>query len=312
MVASDELRHIFMDGFVDDARVWRGTLLIPGRWEVPTHVDTANFLAALSEDHKERGWIPLPLLFRPLAAKRLRLIHVPIDLWQIALNVNFDVGILDIFSKRTTKYAFGKQALRTSHRMPYIRAKVPDLTSRRTISTSPLPAPDVPRVMLRDLLPTSFEEVGGKMMEQSELNSASAIGSVFGIGKAKLSNDAAIELGTLCLGLSCRDNGRLRILYPDDHRALVPGSAPALSKKISQIIQAPSVKIIDRLSLVTLSVAYETGLYRVTARVAPDGVRLERAERLAAIRSFPSEFLVGPVRISNAKRPVRPTVDEEA
>jgi hypothetical protein len=241
----DELREIFKSGLVKDPGVWRNDLLVPGPWTEPSDDEIADVLIRLSHDHDAKGRLPLPLVFRVLAAKRLRLEWTPFDLWAFALNVDFDVGILDVLTSRTHDGGA---------------------------------AP----VLVAEFLPGVFESLAEDTKTPFPDVSPSTVCSKLKSADFALSATSAIECAMLCLALSRREKGRLRVLE-----------------------EGAACRIADGVSTVDVTVAYSGGAYRVTASISGDRLRVERVQRAASIEPVPPELLVGPVRISNLERPAR-------
>jgi len=284
------MRDVLLSGFVDHADAWRATLLVPGAWEQPDPEDSATLLAQIARDHTQSDHVPLPLLFRPLAAKRLRVCRGRFEIWQIALNIGFDVGIVDVIVRRADTAPSRTESddrRRLEERLVgsesfHARVRRPDFSERigqrltRPPSTSGAASPNASeRASPRQIL-EFFSEPGFPGNERE-----------------------AIEACTLALGLSYRDGGRLCVVFPDDLRALVPSARqPGAAGDNGWPILAPVARPDSGAYTVDLTVAYARQFFRVTAAIAQGSFALRSSERIGPAPAMAGETVIGFVRIA--------------
>lgn len=266
--------------------VWWCPLLMPGRWEVVTGKDAESFLARWIATDRANGRPPFAALYPPLKILRLPMSWAPIILWQIAVDVRFDVGVVDMIEYTPDHHRH--------------------LSSiRRVLDYNEETAPEETPIIdyLLTILPVIGRIQRGKIPPAAELGPA-AVMERLGCTVGPITNaNSAIECLNFALSLSRRSDGRLAVVDPACPASLAPAATTPLFDLPSLGVEAPVAAGADRQWSVNCVVWGGGGLWSLTAAVEDDELSIISIEKRADVPRRPPEAAVGIVRLFDYEMP---------
>jgi hypothetical protein len=253
---------------LDRDDVWWSPLLVPGQWEAVTGEAAAAFLTRWIDQDRRSNRPPFAALYPPLKILRLDLDFVPITLWQVAVDVCFDVGVVDLVEQA--------DPADTSSELSYLAESwggLPQLINGVLTSETSLGPIDVRKVLSRT--PT-------------------------------LRSDAEAALcASLLLSLSRRDAGRLSIVDRACSLALLPGGPHGVTLEFSDLpVAAPSALKTDVGWDFACDAWLGDGIWRLQGSIDKTAsITMRSASRIANVPPKPPEAYVGWVRLFDRRLP---------
>lgn len=108
---------------LDRDDVWWSPLIVPGRWETVVGDDAENFLVRWIEKDRQNHCPPFAAQFPLLKILRLKPSFAPVTLWQVAVDLGFDVGVVDLIEQPGRSFSpslhrFGRESERPKQDLP--------------------------------------------------------------------------------------------------------------------------------------------------------------------------------------------------
>ena len=261
--------------------VWRAPLLLPGNWNTVEPEAAVSLIERLLVHDSSRRQMPFLAVYPPLQILRRDFDFAHLTLWQIAVDVDFDVGIIDLAEFRGSTGHINFSRLRQPH------SNKPNADSADS---------EQQFGYLFDTIPILPRLEGGVVSNPKTIDPLSLLNKI-AEGAMVVSAPRALQATILSISLSRRINGRLWIVDPQDKRSIAAAGRDWPKPDLSRCEPPAIVETPDGFC-VTLYVWYGPALWRLGVRIEGSLLRLAEINRLACAPPPPIETMVGPVRFA--------------
>lgn len=302
----------------DREDVWWSPLLTPGRWETVKDEAAVAFLSQWIEKDRQETRPPFAALYPPLKIVRLNVAFAPITVWQVAVDLGFNVGVVDLIEAPRKKHPRIapknlKKPLLKLHDDGKRPPKSP-LPTNMEDSKLPQDAEDnhliKPHEQQRALSYASEIWRGLPQLQLGLIEPADNLGptkaSKILSGPVSLNTaEEAVSYTSFLLSLSRRAAGRFSVLDPDCPLAALPDGPHGIGLDVKTLpIITPSATKTDTGWDTICDAWYTDGIWRLTSQLDSKAViKLQSATRIANIASKPPEAYIGCVRYFDCRLP---------
>lgn len=309
--ADDIVIDRICNGLMDREDIWWSRLICPGPWESVLGADASDFIKRWIAADRARFRPPFAVLYPPLGLRRLKFNFARITLWQVAVDLQFNIGVVDLIELPGLRPSSERRALRSDF-LAQMKAfgdqpepAAPKL--EKADHTKDVPT-DTPPATEPDDDPEDF--ILEYLLELTEAD-LSGLKKVSGMSPERIQRrikrdgmvlecaEDAVRWTALLLSLSRRRTGRSCVIDPNDPLTMLPNGPHDISIDLSALpFNPPEAVQIDPGWRVQSDVWLGVAIWRITATVSTDGdVQVDRTERLADAPENPPEAQVGPVRL---------------
>ncbi len=321
MIISDgQAIELICRRLMDREDIWWSRLICPGAWEVISDGEAEAFLTHWIATDRQSDRPPFALLYPPLGIRRLVLDFASITLWQVAVDLRFSVGSVDLVERpaaRQPKLGTREGLTGLNDLRPLALTNGEDRSQPRSIPEGlqdlldSRGADGTPPTLLRYL----HEQVDGVLpaLEPAAKKAAdslapSEIAPRFGASFDLTRPEDAVVWTMLMLSLSRRAASRLCVVDPACPTAAVPAGPHDIALDLSALpVVRPKAHAKGDSWQVSCDVWVGAAIWRIVTNTDAQGVvQLTDVDWLADATTSPAEGRIGPVRFFDLNIPGMP------
>lgn len=312
MIDADEIViERLCNGLMDRDDIWWSRLICPGSWERVLGADASDFVSQWIEADRGMQRPPFAVLYPPLGLRRLKFEFAQITLWQVAVDLRFNVGVVDLIERPGLRHSSALRRVRpeflaslkaSGDRLESDSRNLEEAEHTEDVRTddAPVSSPDDEPVNLT--LENLLELLKADLLDLKKDDGISPKVVKRKLTKGDFVLDRAEDAArwtAFLLSLSHRRGNRLCVIDPEEPLTVLPNGPHELPFDLLALPSKPPEAVqIDEGWRAQCDVWLGAAIWRVSATVSNDGdVRVDWTERLAEAPENPPETQVGPVRL---------------